>query len=150
MNTTNPALVHRTDQRPSRHGQRPVPPQRQHPAVGRWSAKEAVISIDWLPEPIHALGSATGLGFIVGVSRWKASKLAQAGEWQQAGIYIAPTCSKYRLAAQRPLQIPSYGDRAKAASERTPSASDQKRIPRNARDDAAVQPSRPVPVRGRL
>ena len=149
MDTTSPVPVHNPHQRPGRYGQRPVPPQRQRSALGRWSAKEAVMSSHWFPKPIHALDSPTDLGFVVGVSRWKAIKLAQAGKWQQDGIYITSTCSKYRVAAQQPLQMPGYGDLANSASERT-HPQPTKSGTGNARDDAVKKMSRPVPGRGRL
>jgi hypothetical protein len=112
--------------------------------------KEIAISSQWTPEAIRALGPTTDLptlGSILGVSRWKAYKMAQAGEWGQVGIRIVPIGTKYRVAVQSILEVLGYSDPADTGTGREPSAPGHKQLTGNAQDHAIAEPPGRVAAR---
>jgi len=77
----------------------------------------------WTPEAIRALGATTDLptlGSIFGVSRWKAYKMARAGEWEQVGIRIVPIGTKYRVAVQSIQEVLGHSRQPGMADKRAP------------------------------
>ena len=106
----------------------------------------------WTPEAIRALGATTDLptlGSILGVSRWKAYKMAQAGEWEEVGIRIVPIGSKYRVAVQSILEVLGYSDPADPGNGHEPSVPVHERADETVADHDASEASRRVAARGR-
>jgi hypothetical protein len=78
----------------------------------------------WTPEAIRALGATTNLptlGSILGVSRWKAYKMTQTGEWEQVGIRIVPVGAQYRVVVQSILDVLGYDDARDTGNGHDPS-----------------------------
>ena len=111
------------------------------------------MSSQWTPEAIRALGPTTDLptlGSILGVSRWKAYQMAQAGEWDQVGIRIVPIGAKYRVAVQSILEVLGYSDTpgAGTGTGHEPSAPRHTQAPRNGANGVTMQPSGRVTEKG--
>ena len=104
----------------------------------------------WTPEAIRALGATTDLptlGSILGVSRWKAYKMAQAGEWEEVGIRIVPIGTKYRVAVQSILDVLGNGDVPGTDTDGEIDAALRAPSPRNAADGTLAKPSGPAAIR---
>ena len=104
----------------------------------------------WTPEAIRALGATTDLptlGSILGVSRWKAYKMAQAGEWEEVGIRIVPIGTKYRVAVQSILDVLGNGDVPGTDTDGEIGAALRTQSPANAADGTLTKPSGPAAIR---
>ena len=67
-----------------------------------------MMTIQWTPEAIRALGATTDLptlGSIFGLGRWRSYQMAHTGEWEQAGIHIIQIGARYRVAVQSILAV---------------------------------------------
>lgn len=75
-----------------------------------------MMTIQWTPEAIRALGATTDLptlGEIFGLSTWRSREMAKTGEWEQAGIRILKMGSRYRVTVPSILDVlgvPSDGE----------------------------------------
>ena len=67
-----------------------------------------MMTIQWTPEAIRALGATTDLptlGEIFGLSTWRSREMAKTGEWEQAGIRILKMGSRYRVTVPSILDV---------------------------------------------
>jgi hypothetical protein len=67
-----------------------------------------MMTIQWTPEAIRALGATTDLhtlGEIFGLSTWRSREMAKAGEWEQIGIRILKMGSRYRVTVPSILNV---------------------------------------------
>jgi hypothetical protein len=75
--------------------------------------KETLMTSEWTPEAIRALGATTDLptlGSIFGFGRWSSYQMAHTGEWEQAGIHIIKIGARYRVTVQSILQVLGRGE----------------------------------------
>jgi hypothetical protein len=85
-----------------------------------------MMTIQWTPEAIRALGATTDLptlGEIFGLSTWRSREMAKTGEWEQAGIRILKMGSRYRVTVPSILDVLGVpGDDGTPADGETPRA----------------------------
>ena len=83
-----------------------------------------MMTIQWTPEAIRALGATTDLptlGEIFGLSTWRSREMAKTGEWEQAGIRILKMGSRYRVTVPSILGVLGVpGDDGTPADGETP------------------------------
>jgi hypothetical protein len=83
-----------------------------------------MMTIQWTPEAIRALGATTDLptlGEIFGLSTWRSREMAKTGEWEQAGIRILKIGSRYRVTVPSILDVLGVpGDDGTPADGETP------------------------------
>jgi hypothetical protein len=83
-----------------------------------------MMTIQWTPEAIRALGATTDLhtlGEIFGLSTWRSREMAKAGEWEQIGIRILKMGSRYRVTVPSILNVLGVpGDDGTPADGETP------------------------------
>jgi len=87
-----------------------------------------MMTIQWTPEAIRALGATTDLptlGEIFGLSTWRSREMAKTGEWEQAGIRILKIGSRYRVTVPSILDVLSVpGDGETPGGDGTPGDDD--------------------------
>jgi hypothetical protein len=83
-----------------------------------------MMTIQWTPEAIRALGATTDLhtlGEIFGLSTWRSREMAKAREWEQIGIRILKMGSRYRVTVPSILNVLGVpGDDGTPADGETP------------------------------
>jgi hypothetical protein len=110
-----------------------------------------MMTIQWTPEAIRALGATTDLptlGSIFGLGRWRSYQMAHTGEWEQAGIHIIRIGARYRVTVQSILDVLTQGSTPGAGASREQTAGPMQ-APGNAANHAIAGPSRPATAKDR-
>jgi hypothetical protein len=101
-----------------------------------------MMTIQWTPEAIRALGATTDLptlGEIFGLSTWRSREMAKTGEWEQAGIRILKMGSRYRVTVPSILDVLGVpGDDGTPADGGTPGGDGTPRDVVDGQDNATV------------